>query len=230
MDIRILELKEGAEQAEGLTVVIDVFRAFSLETVVLSQSVSRLFAVREVETAFDLKRQYPDSVLIGERHGKILPGFDFGNSPADVSKADLRGRTVIHTTSAGTLGLSLAKHAEELLAGSLRNASATAAYIQKRKPETVSLVCMGWEGKKSTEEDVLCAEYLRSLLLQEPMKDLRQRCENLRWQEGKKFFDPSQKDIFPEADFWMCIECDVCDFAIQARLTSFGFEMEKVHA
>ena len=31
MDIRILELIEGAKLAEGLTVVIDVFRAFSLE-------------------------------------------------------------------------------------------------------------------------------------------------------------------------------------------------------
>ena len=31
MEIRILELIEGAKKAEGLTVIIDVFRAFSLE-------------------------------------------------------------------------------------------------------------------------------------------------------------------------------------------------------
>ncbi|HCA54695.1 MAG TPA: 2-phosphosulfolactate phosphatase, partial [Ruminococcaceae bacterium] len=31
MDIKILHLLEGADQAKGLAVVIDVFRAFSLE-------------------------------------------------------------------------------------------------------------------------------------------------------------------------------------------------------
>jgi 2-phosphosulfolactate phosphatase len=177
-----------------------------------------------------MREQFPDSILIGERHGKILPGFDYGNSPFDISYADFSGKTVIHTTSAGTLGLSLASGAEELLAGSMRNAKATAAYIRSRNPEIVSLVCMGWEGLKSTEEDVLCGEYLKSLLEGVPMKDLQKRCEYLRYQEGKKFFDPAQKDIFPEGDFWMCITPDCCDFAMRAVKKDFGFEMEKVYA
>ena len=37
MDIKVLELIDGAKQAEGLTVVIDVFRAFSLEAYLISQ-------------------------------------------------------------------------------------------------------------------------------------------------------------------------------------------------
>ena len=32
MNIKILELIDGAKKAEGLTVIIDVFRAFTLET------------------------------------------------------------------------------------------------------------------------------------------------------------------------------------------------------
>jgi 2-phosphosulfolactate phosphatase len=164
MEIRILNLIEGARQAEGMTVVIDVFRAFSLETLVLHNGAKRLFAVKEVEKAWELKHRFEDAVLIGERHGKILPGFDYGNSPYDVSKVSFEGKTVIHTTSAGTLGLSLAEGAKELLAGSLRNAKATADYIRSKHPAVVSLVCMGWEGKKQTEEDTLCADYLKSLL------------------------------------------------------------------
>ena len=230
MEIRILNLIEGAEQAEGMTVVIDVFRAFSLETLVLQNGAKRLFAVKEVEKAWELKHQFEDAVLIGERHGKILPGFDYGNSPYDVSKVSFEGKTVIHTTSAGTLGLSLAERADELLAGSLRNARATADYIRSKNPAAVSLVCMGWEGKKETEEDKLCADYLKSLLEGKPLADLGQRCSDLRFQEGKKFFDPSLRDIFPEGDFWMCIDCDCCDFAILARRRAFGFEMEAVHA
>lgn len=213
-----------------MTVVIDVFRAFSLETCVLENRAERLFAVKEVETAWTLKEQYEHAVLIGERHGKILPGFDYGNSPAEIAKVDFSKKTVIHTTSAGTLGLSLAKNADVLLAGSLRNAKATANYIRKCSPEIVSLVCMGWEGRRKTEEDTLCAEYIKSLLEGRPLKDLKERCEFLRHQEGKKFFDPAQKDIFPEGDFWMCIDCDCCGFAIIAKRRPFGFEMEIIHA
>ena len=230
MEIRTLSLMDGAKQAEGLTVIIDVFRAFSLETVVLENHADRLIAVREVETAWKLKEQIPDVVLIGERHGAILPGFDFGNSPSLIRDVDFSGKTVIHTTSAGTLGLSLAEGASERLAGSLRNARATAAYIRKKNPETVSLVCMGWEGKKKTEEDALCAQYLRSLLEENPMRDLKERAEYLRFQEGKKFFDPLQKDIFPEGDFWMCIDCDCSDLVIRAKKMPYGFEMEAGHA
>ena len=230
MEIKILKLIEGAKQAEGMTVVIDVFRAFSLETCILQNGAKRLFAVKEVEQAWKLREQFEDVLLIGERHGKILPGFDYGNSPADAASVNFEGKTVIHTTSAGTLGLSLAEHADEVLAGSLRNAKATADYIRSKNPETVCLVCMGWEGKKDTEEDELCADYLKSLLEETPLADLEERCELLRYQEGKKFFDPAQKDIFPEGDFWMCIECDCCDFAILAKRTEFGFEMEAVHA
>ena len=44
MDIQILELIEGARKAEGLTVVIDVFRAFSLECYLADQGAEEMKA------------------------------------------------------------------------------------------------------------------------------------------------------------------------------------------
>jgi len=43
MEIRILELIEGAKKAEGLTVIIDVFRAFSLECYLYARGASAVF-------------------------------------------------------------------------------------------------------------------------------------------------------------------------------------------
>ena len=51
MDIKILHLLEGADQAEGLAVVIDVFRAFSLECYLFSRGVQKIYAVGREETA-----------------------------------------------------------------------------------------------------------------------------------------------------------------------------------
>ena len=126
MDIRILHLLEGADQAQGLAVVIDVFRAFSLECYLFSRGVQKIFAVGREETAWELKRENPEYPMAGERGGVILPGFDYGNSPSQTEHADFQDKILIHTTSAGTQGLvhTCAAGADEIITGSLVNASA----------------------------------------------------------------------------------------------------------
>ena len=228
MEIRILELLDGARQAEGTAVIIDVFRAFTVEPFVLAKQPASLTAVERVDTARRMKEADSSAVLIGERHGRMLDGFDYGNSPAAMQAADFRGAHVIHTTSAGTQGLAAASKADVVLAGSLVNASATARYIRSLDPAVVSLVCMGWECRRNTEEDLLCAEYLKSLLEGKPIEQIRKRAEDLKYAEGKKFFDPKQADVFPEADFWLCVDADRFDFAVRALRQEDGFLMEAV--
>ena len=94
MKIQILQMIEGARKARGLTVVIDVFRAFSLECYLMAKHPSRLCPVGAEQTARDLKMRYPEAVLIGERHGVILPGFEYqsplssGSPPRSGSSAE----------------------------------------------------------------------------------------------------------------------------------------------
>ena len=216
MEIRILQLEAGAKEAEGVTVIIDVFRAFSLESVLFRNGAEKIICVEKEELARKLHQDDPDTVLIGERNGRILPGFDYGNSPDALKDIDFSGKTVIHTTTNGTRGLAEAKGASALLCASLRNAEATADYIRGLVPDVVSLVCMGWVDRE-TEEDTLCAEYLKSLLENRPLADLPERCIDLKNVEGKKFFDPNRQDVFPEADFWMCIQPDQENFAIVSK-------------
>lgn len=68
--INILHLIDGAKQAKGLTVIIDVFRAFSLECYLYDIGVKGIRPVGTIEEAFHLKNTIADSILIGERHGK----------------------------------------------------------------------------------------------------------------------------------------------------------------
>lgn len=224
MNIRILHLLEGAKQARGLTVVIDVFRAFSAESYMYEAGAQKVIAVGGVDEAFALKKQHPDWILAGERNGIMVEGFAYGNSPAAFEHADLKGRTVVHTTSAGVQGLTAVKDADEILAGALVNAAATARYILAKNPREVSLVAMGWNGKKETEEDELCAEYIRSLLIGRPLPDIAERALQLRYQEGRKFFDPAQKDVFPERDFWLSIRHDCFDHVLCVHRNGILFE------
>ena len=222
MNVRILQLIEGARQARGLTVVIDVFRAMTVEAYVLRNGAADLIPVGDLEAAYAYKEAHPDTVLIGERGGRKCPGFDYGNSPSQVADVDFSGKTVVHTTSAGTQGIVNAVHATEILTGALVNAGAIAEYIRKKSPEEVSLVCMGLDGKEPTREDTLCAEYIKSLLEGVSM-DLTAGVEECRRTSGAKFFDQTNADVFPQEDFWRSVEADRFDFVLRVESGDDGW-------
>ena len=212
--INTLHLIEGAKRAEGLTVIIDVFRAFSLECYLYDMGVKEIRPVGTIVEAFSLRNRIKDSILIGERHGEKCEGFDYGNSPSTIFREHVVGKTIIHTTSAGTQGIINAIGASEIITGSLVNAKAVAKYIITRQPKIVSLVCMGNEGTKAAAEDELCAAYIRSILEGKDFLDFEQKISDLKIHGGAHFFDKHRQHIFPEADFWMCIDYDRFPFVI----------------
>ncbi len=216
MEVRILQLLEGARQARGLTVIIDVFRAFSAACYLFAAGARRILPVAEVEEARALKAQHPEYLLVGEVGGRRPPGFDYGNSPSELERAELRGRTIVQRTSAGTQGLVQARGAEELLTGAFVNAPALVAYIRRRAPLAVSLVCMGQAARVPSEEDTLCAGFLRSAL-QGEAPDFPAIREVLRGSHAaSRFFDP-EKTWAPERDFDLCLALGRFDFVLRAE-------------
>lgn len=228
MNIRILELTEGAAAARGLTVIIDVFRAASLEYYLADMGAAQIRPVGSVEDTFALGKRIPGSLLIGERGGVMVEGFDYGNSPSSIRKEDIRGKTVLHTTSAGTQGIVHASGADEIIWGSLVGAKAAAEYIRRKDPQEISLVAMGNGGIRRADEDVLCAEYIRSLLTGSPVPGFRERLAGLRSGGGAHFFDPSLQHIYPEADFHLCVRCDVFPFVLRVEKDGTGFISRRV--
>lgn len=216
MDIKILQLLEGAQEASGLTVVIDVFRAFSTACYAFEKGVRKIIPVGEIELAYHLKKENPDYVLVGERNEKMPEGFDFGNSPSRLGNGELLGKTVVHTTSSGTQGIVNATGADEIITGSFVNAAAIVRYIKKLNPETVSLVCMGYACEFSTDEDTLCAEYIKNELEGEP-NNFTKMVEIIRMGSGSRFFEDENQGWAPVTDFGLCLNLDVFDFVLKVE-------------
>ena len=227
MKIRILELIEGARHARGLTVIIDVLRAFSLECYLYDYGARLVRPVGSIAEAFSLREKFPGSLQAGERGGKMVEGFDFGNTPGGIRRADVEGKLIFHTTSAGTQGIVNAAGADQILTGSLVNASAVARYILREDPEEVSLVCMGNGGVRRADEDVICAEYIRSLLEKKEMPDLDRRIQELPSGGARHFFNPETQDIYPEPDFWLCMKRDRFPFVLKVEKDEYGFRSVK---
>ncbi|MBA3652289.1 MAG: 2-phosphosulfolactate phosphatase, partial [Chthoniobacterales bacterium] len=200
---------------------IDVFRAFSLACYAFANGAAEILAVSDLELAYRLKREHPDRVLLGERNGAAPPGFDFGNSPAEIEEVDFSGRTVIHTTSAGTQGLAKVSGADETITGAFVNAGAIVEYARKKNPTVLSLVCMGREAIEPTEEDTLCAEFIRDSLYGNPtvFETIRHRLRGS--QTARKFFDP-ELAWAPERDFELCLSLDRFGFVLLAEKVDTG--------
>jgi len=229
MEINILQLIEGAKQARGLAVIIDVFRAFSTACYVTERGAAAIVPVGDIEIAYRLKRENPSYILMGERGGVVQPGFDLGNSPTHAERTDFAGRTVVHTTSAGTQGIANAGLADEVITGSFVNAGAIAEYIRRRNPERVSLVCMGLGGTKQADEDTLCAEYLKNALEGKP-NDFERIVRYLREESRTGSFMDLQGEASeasaPKTDFERCLALDRFGFVL--KVEPFGDDLKQL--
>ena len=214
MEIEILQLTEGAKKAKGLTVVIDVFRAFSTACYVFAAGAEKIIPIEHVEEAFELKKVMSDVVMLGERFERKVPGFDFGNSPTHVMNQNFKGKTIVMTTSSGTKGIANASLSDEIITGSFVNADAIVRYILKKDPQIISLVCMGYEGRYPTQEDTFLAEYVRDKLLGlEP--DFDKMKEMLTIGDGARLLDPANHEWSPSTDFELCLDPNRFDFVLK---------------
>lgn len=216
MNIEILQLLEGAKQARGLTVIIDVFRAFSTTCYAFGNGIQRIYPVGDLDKAYELKFNHPDYILVGERFEQKPEGFDFGNSPSQLLQAKLEGKTMVHTTSSGTQGIANAIGADEIITGSFVNADAIVRYIQLQKPEWVSLVCMGYSCQYPTDEDTLLAMYVKNALLGID-NDFQAMVEQIRTGDGARFFAPEKQLWAPMADFDLCLSLNRFNFVLKVE-------------
>jgi 2-phosphosulfolactate phosphatase len=226
MKIQILQLLDGAREARGLTVIIDVFRAFSTACYAYNSGAAKIIPVGSIDLAYRLKEQNPGSVLLGERNEQKPEGFDFGNSPSQLVAEKIAGKTLVHTTSSGTQGIANATNAAEIITGSFVNAGAIVRYIQHQNPAVVSLVCMGYACEYPTDEDTLCAEWIKSELETPPnfpsrggekSKKFDEMVEIIRNGSGARFFDAEKQSWSPQADFELCLNLNRFDFVLKVE-------------
>jgi 2-phosphosulfolactate phosphatase len=213
LNIRLESLIAGAERAAGIVVIIDVFRAFTTAAVALANGASEIIIVRDVEEALALRAAGFGQLCMGEVGGRAPPGFDLGNSPFEVSQAHLEGLTLVQRTSAGTQGIVAAKLATRLYAGSLLTATATARAILSQSPPEVTLVAMGLDGARRSDEDELCAIHLRNLLQGRPGSLSGTRDVILAGPQIPAFHDPAKPHLHP-ADLDIVLDIDGYDFAV----------------
>jgi 2-phosphosulfolactate phosphatase len=174
--IRYVELLQAPAEWRALSpaalagttcVVFDVLRATTCMAVALERGATAVFPVAEIEDAVAWRTRDPRVLLAGERDGLRITGaaggvdFDLGNSPRELTRARVAGRTIVTTTTNGTRALRACAGADTVLAAALVNLGAVAQLLRARPPRRLLLVGAGTVDEAAFEDTLaagaLCA-------------------------------------------------------------------------
>jgi 2-phosphosulfolactate phosphatase len=149
-------------QDMGVVVVIDVLRATSAMVAAFENGVDRIIPVASVEeaSAYIGREGY---IAAAERNGEVVEGFSYGNSPLAYVGEDLRGKTIVMTTTNGTRAINVAREAPVLVVGAFANLSALSEWLLRQECN-VLLLCSGWKDKVNLEDSVFAGAVMERLL------------------------------------------------------------------
>ncbi|HKR04257.1 MAG TPA: 2-phosphosulfolactate phosphatase [Bacteroidia bacterium] len=144
----------------SITVVIDILRATSSICVAFEHGVKSIIPVSTIEEAIEYKSK---GFLIGaERHGEMLPGFDFGNSPFSYMEPRIKDRDIVLTTTNGTRAFEIAKDSFKVVAGSFLNMDVLIHWLREQQ-HNVILLCAGWKNTFNLEDTLFAGAMVYKL-------------------------------------------------------------------
>ena len=221
---------KGAEEVEGLVVVIDVFRAFSCAPLFFHFGARRVILEADPQKAIELARENPEFILVGEVDEVPLEGSEVGNSPSHIilkGEPYFRDKTVVHRTTSGVTGVASAyDKAKEIILGSFVMAKAVAAYIKSQNPPIVTLLAMGARAQKKAVEDEACADYLEHLLTGTPYDPIKV-FKDIAFEKTAQRFIQGATEYLPKEDPVFCLQPDLFDFVLTVKRVENQLEVFK---
>tara|TARA_Y100001968_G_scaffold305506_1_gene321409 strand:+ start:121 stop:870 length:750 start_codon:yes stop_codon:yes gene_type:complete len=144
------------EGKPDVAVVIDVLRATTTIAWALSNGAEAVQTFSDVDDLKHEASKWPESkrLLLGERNGRKIEGFDLGNSPVSVSNEVVFNKRLFMSTTNGTKSLDRVRHAKNLVTLALPNRSAVGKMLLNTLQSSVWIVGSGWEGSYSLEDSL----------------------------------------------------------------------------
>ena len=152
-------------------VVIDVLRATTTIALALHNGAEAVETFSDLDQLKKRSNEWPESsrLLVGERGGKRIKGFDLGNSPIDVVTERVYRKRLFMSTTNGTRSLQAVRNANNLYTMAFPNRRAVAEKLLRDQPKHLCILGSGWEGNYSLE-DSLAAGSLAAFLFEKAPK------------------------------------------------------------
>tara|TARA_A200000113_G_scaffold78261_1_gene69137 strand:- start:646 stop:1377 length:732 start_codon:yes stop_codon:yes gene_type:complete len=150
---------------KSVVVVVDVLRATSAICTALELGVESIIPVSTIEDALDYKDN-DEYIIAAERNGKIVRGFDLGNSPTEYSNHSLEGKKMVLTTTNGTKAINIAKQDHLVVTGSFLNLKALTSFLVEMD-KGIIILCAGWKNDYCLEDTLFAGALTEQLIKNE---------------------------------------------------------------
>ena len=161
--VHVLTKKEELDSVRipgKVVVVLDILFATTTMVTALAHGANEIVPVLDEAAARAYGKDLPDDsfVLAGELYAETLQGFAHP-APLSLLEHGIKGKTVVYSTTNGTVAMTQAGAAARVYCGALLNAGAIVERIVAQHPrETVLIVCSG-SGNNFNFEDFYGAGY-----------------------------------------------------------------------
>ena len=145
-----------------VAVVVDILRATTTIVAAVSRGVQKVIPVTDMNKLSDFKKN--GAIIVSERDGIQTEFADFGNSPLQLLRADIKDAVIAISTTNGTRALSAVNQAEKIFIGAFSNISALCAKLQELNLDIV-VVCSGWKHHFSLEDTLFAGAICEKLTL-----------------------------------------------------------------
>ncbi|HEV2029431.1 MAG TPA: 2-phosphosulfolactate phosphatase [Candidatus Dormibacteraeota bacterium] len=199
---------DGALQARGIAVVIDVIRSFSVSAYALDGGARECRLVKTTAEARALAAKIPGALLSAEENTLPIEGIAISNSPTQITEADLKGRVLVQRSSAGTQVTAAVPPGVDIFAASLVVARATVQACLLRRPAQLTLIASA-----DHPEDHACARYMEAIIRGEK-PDAHRLLQPLRDSERYARAISGKWPGFPPTDLELSLIPDRFNFAM----------------
>lgn len=172
---------------ELAVVVVDILRATTSIISAISNGASGVIPVSDLEKAKDYKKQ--GYMVAAERDGKILDFADFGNSAFEFQNGTIAGKTLVFSTTNGTVAIELANRIGEVALGGFSNLTSLASWLVERD-KNVLILCSGWKNAFCLEDTIFAGALTEKLL---EMGNFQLNCDSAR--ASADLWQTAQKDV-----------------------------------
>ena len=159
--VHVLTKKEELDSVRvpgKIVVVLDILFATTTMVTALAHGAKEIVPVADESAARACAADFPGCVLAGELYAETLPGFAHP-APLALVAHGVRDKSVVYSTTNGTVAITQAAGAARVYCGALLNARALVEHILARhERETILIVCSG-SGNNFNFEDFYGAGY-----------------------------------------------------------------------
>lgn len=145
----------------AIVVVSDILRATTAICAAFENGVKQLIPVADLDEARAWKEK--GFLVAAERDGLVLDFADFGNSPFNFTPEQVKGATIVYSTTNGTQAVKMAAEARHVAVGAFINLTALAGWLISENADVVVL-CAGWKNRYNLEDSVFAGALANALI------------------------------------------------------------------